>query len=99
MRRFSACFVLVGCSCGGADEQDCSALRSRDTRGNNIAYDNGGAYGGTGMVCGCVASCHLATASCSFAGSVCSHPDDIDEKGMASLFTQPDPGPYADGSF
>jgi hypothetical protein len=51
------------------------------------------------MVCGCVASCHLATASCSFAGSVCSHPDDIDEKGMASLFTQPDAGPYADGSF
>ena len=52
------------------------------------------------MVCGCVASCHLTTASCSFAGSVCSHPDDFDnEKGMVSQFKQPDPGPYADGSF
>ncbi len=74
-------------------------LRSLDTRGNNVAYDNGGAYGGAGMVCSCHASCHLTSASCSFATSVCYHPPSFDEEAMASLFTQPDPAPYENGEF
>jgi hypothetical protein len=74
-------------------------LRSRDARGNELSYDNGGGYGGSGMVCSCVASCHMAAASCSFATSVCYYPDDIDEPGAAATFRQPDPGPFEDGSF
>ncbi len=74
-------------------------LRSRDTRGNALSYDNGGDYGGAGMVCSCVASCHLPTASCSFAASVCFHPDAPDEPGMAAAFKQPDPAPDEDGGF
>jgi hypothetical protein len=79
--------------------QDCGALRSRDARGNQLAYDNGGGYGGAGMVCSCTASCHLPSASCSFANSVCYHPDSVDEPGQAAAFNQPDPAPLSDGSF
>ena len=80
-------------------QQDCSVLRSSDTRGNNLSYDNGGGYGGSGMVCSCVASCHLPTASCAFAGSVCRYPDSVYEPGEAAVFKQPDPAPLQAGVF
>ena len=78
---------------------DCATLRSQDSRGNNLSYDNGGGYGGSGMVCSCVASCHLPTASCTFAGTVCSHPDSNYEAGEVSMYKQPNPAPFEDGLF